>query len=69
MEGTDKGQPKYSNKNLHQYHLSNINPTGTGSDLRGEGPATNCLSHGRALSSCACLYWYKRDKSLYTVHL
>jgi hypothetical protein len=48
----DREKPKYSGKNLSQYHLSTTNPTWIDPEsnpgLRDERPATNPLNHGTA---------------------
>jgi hypothetical protein len=40
---TDRGKPKYSEKNLSQWHFVHQNPMWTD---QGSNPATNRLSHG-----------------------
>jgi hypothetical protein len=44
----DGGKPKYSEKNLLQFHFVNHKSTWTDPGLRGERPATNRLIHGTA---------------------
>ena len=50
---TDREKPKYSEKNLSQFHFlhykSHIDYPVCEPGHRYERPATNCLSHGRAV--------------------
>jgi len=45
---TDAGIPKYSEKNLSQYHFVHNKSHMTSLDLHGDRPMTNHLSHGMA---------------------